>query len=50
MSSKAFTAKTFAWLRQINRGRYLAIDVSVALQLTEYFNEKATRSGCPSRP
>jgi hypothetical protein len=40
MSSKAFTAKTFAWLRQINHGRYLAIDLKVALQLTEHFNEK----------
>jgi hypothetical protein len=40
MSSKQFTAKTFAWLRQINRGRYLAVDVRIALELTQYFNEK----------
>jgi len=40
MSSKQFTAKTFAWLRQINRGRYHGIDVKVAVELTEYFNEK----------
>jgi hypothetical protein len=40
MASKAFTAKTFTWLRQINRGRYLAIDLKVALELTTYFNER----------
>jgi hypothetical protein len=40
MASKQFTAKTFTWLRQINRGRYLAIDLKVALELTTYFNEK----------
>ena len=42
MSSKPFTAKTFAWLRQINhsdRGRYLAVDLKVAVELTEYFRE-----------
>jgi helix-turn-helix protein len=40
MSSKQFTAQVFAWLRQINRGPYLAADLKVALELTEYFNEK----------
>jgi hypothetical protein len=40
MSTKAFVAKTFRWLHQVNRGRYLAIDLKVALQLTVHFNEK----------
>jgi hypothetical protein len=39
MASKQFTASIFAWLHQINRGRYLAIDVKVALALTQHFNE-----------
>jgi Helix-turn-helix domain len=40
MSSKQFTRQTFAWLRQINRGAYPPVDLKVALELTEYFNEK----------
>ena len=39
-TAKTFAARTFAWLRQINRGKYLAIDVKVAVELTEYFTEK----------
>jgi hypothetical protein len=46
MASKQFTAKTFTWLRQINRGRgYLAIDLKVALELTTYFNEDRAYPG-----
>jgi hypothetical protein len=40
MSSKAFTAKVFRWLHRINRDdRLYATDLSVGLELTEYFNE-----------
>ena len=41
MSSTAFTASTFVFLRQVNRNRRLtATDLSVCMELTEYFNEK----------
>jgi hypothetical protein len=40
MSSRAFTAQTFAWLRQVNTDRHLlAIDLKVAVELTRYFRE-----------
>jgi hypothetical protein len=41
MCSKAFTRKTFTWLRQINHDKgVLAIDVRLAVELTDYFREK----------
>jgi hypothetical protein len=42
MSSKAFTKKVFDWLHQVNRDkRVRKFDVSIALELTDYFNEDA---------
>jgi Helix-turn-helix domain len=41
MSSKEFTALTFAWLHQVNQDAgLLPIDTKVCLQLTKHFNEK----------
>jgi hypothetical protein len=40
MSSKQFTAHTFAFLHAINRDpRLIAVDAAVALELSDYFNE-----------
>ena len=39
--SKVFTAKTFAWLRQINHDHGLiAVDLKIAVELTDHFREK----------
>src|SRR5262245_41378662 len=41
MSTKKFTRKTFVFLHQINHDpRCCPVDVCVALELTQYFNEK----------
>jgi hypothetical protein len=40
MCSKQFTRQVFSWLHQVNRDkRLLAIDLCVAVELTDYFNE-----------